>query len=207
MFTKQGVYKIINKINGKVYYGSASNSFKERWIDHQYKLNKQTHGNKHLQAAWNKYGANNFEFIIVLLCAPDNCLFYEQLFLDRCWDNGIRCYNAARIAGNPMKDRKHSIEAKKKMSTIQKELKCGAKNPAYGKQRSSSTRNRQSQTIRETLKQRADKLKSGYTGVYWQKSRNKWAANITIKSKTIHLGRFNSLEDAISARKKAENLL
>jgi hypothetical protein len=46
--------------------------------------------------------------------------------------------------------------------------------------------------------------KSGVNGVYWDKARNKWSAQIKCNSKTIALGRFDSFEDAISQRKKAE---
>ncbi len=46
--------------------------------------------------------------------------------------------------------------------------------------------------------------KSGYTGVHWEKSKNQWGAEITINGKSIFLGRFNNIEDAIDARKKAE---
>ena len=45
---------------------------------------------------------------------------------------------------------------------------------------------------------------SGHKGVSWDKSRNKWYAYITVNYKLINLGRFNILEDAIKARKKAE---
>lgn len=46
--------------------------------------------------------------------------------------------------------------------------------------------------------------KSGVTGVNWDKSRNKWQASIRFKGKKYNLGRFNDLQDAIDARKKAE---
>jgi len=45
---------------------------------------------------------------------------------------------------------------------------------------------------------------TGYSGVYWDKSRQKWQAQINIEGKTVSLGRFESLEDAGAARKKAE---
>lgn len=45
---------------------------------------------------------------------------------------------------------------------------------------------------------------SGVTGVTWDKNRNKWIAQIHINNKNIHLGRFISFEDAVKARKKAE---
>lgn len=45
--------------------------------------------------------------------------------------------------------------------------------------------------------------KSGYKGVYWSKERNKWCAQISINNKTKSLGRYNTIEEAIEARKKA----
>ena len=46
--------------------------------------------------------------------------------------------------------------------------------------------------------------KSGITGIYWDKTNNKWIASITINKKHIALGRFNDFDEAVKARKKAE---
>jgi hypothetical protein len=48
---------------------------------------------------------------------------------------------------------------------------------------------------------------SGHAGVWWDKSRNKWLANICDNSKMINLGRFADKEDAIAARNAAEKKL
>ena len=45
---------------------------------------------------------------------------------------------------------------------------------------------------------------SGVTGVVLDKKRNKWNASIMINYKSIHLGRFDKFEDAVKARKEAE---
>lgn len=45
---------------------------------------------------------------------------------------------------------------------------------------------------------------SGFTGVYWNKKRKRWIAQITINNKTISLGSFINIEDAVTARLKAE---
>lgn len=45
---------------------------------------------------------------------------------------------------------------------------------------------------------------SGYTGISWGKGRGKWSVTIMVNYKTIHLGRFDNLEDAIKARQEAE---
>lgn len=49
--------------------------------------------------------------------------------------------------------------------------------------------------------------KSGTTGVSWDKARNKWVSKITFKKKVYYLGRFDNKEDAIDARKDAEEKL
>lgn len=46
--------------------------------------------------------------------------------------------------------------------------------------------------------------KSGVTGVYWSKQRNKWIAQITVNKKAINLGGYNSFDEAVSVRKEAE---
>jgi len=46
--------------------------------------------------------------------------------------------------------------------------------------------------------------KSGCTGVSWCKKQDKWEVGIGSKGKTVHLGKFTKLDDAILARKSAE---
>ena len=48
--------------------------------------------------------------------------------------------------------------------------------------------------------------KSGIVGVSWDKSRHKWVAYIRANQKNKNLGRFDNLEDAISARETAFEL-
>ncbi len=45
---------------------------------------------------------------------------------------------------------------------------------------------------------------TGKKGVYWDKNRNKWMALITYDKRSYHLGRFDTFEEAVSAREKAE---
>lgn len=45
---------------------------------------------------------------------------------------------------------------------------------------------------------------SGYTGVCWDAARSSWNAKIQVKGKTVNLGRFAEIDDAISARLAAE---
>ena len=45
---------------------------------------------------------------------------------------------------------------------------------------------------------------SGYTGVSYDTNRGKWKASISVNNRTVNLGRFDNIEDAINARKNAE---
>ena len=45
---------------------------------------------------------------------------------------------------------------------------------------------------------------SGHKGVTFDKSRNKWMAHIKLNGKHKTLGRFVKFEDAVKARKEAE---
>lgn len=45
---------------------------------------------------------------------------------------------------------------------------------------------------------------SGVRGVYWDKKRQNWVAQITFKGKTLYLGSFANIGEATTARKRAE---
>lgn len=68
---RSGIYKIINKINGKYYVGSANN-IRNRWKKHFIDLDRQRHPNYHLQSAWNKYGNKSFVFVFVFIKETDS---------------------------------------------------------------------------------------------------------------------------------------
>ena len=72
-----GIYKIRNKQNNKVYIGSAVD-IKKRWRDHKWHLKENKHHNPHLQFSFNKYGLENFEFIIELECNFNYLLIEEK---------------------------------------------------------------------------------------------------------------------------------
>lgn len=59
-----GVYKILNRKNGKFYIGSSID-VEKRFSSHKKELIAGTHNNKHLQNAWNKYGEDSFEFLVI----------------------------------------------------------------------------------------------------------------------------------------------
>lgn len=155
-----GVYKIVNKINGKYYIGSSTN-INQRWYNHRCELRKNRHGNQYLQNAWNKYGESNFEFIIVELTDFNNRLNIEQTYLDICRDNRNISYNIgtdtvgffkgchhtseSRIKiGNAHRGMIISEEQKKRQSLLMRGRYIGSKNPMYGKKQSESAKRKMS---------------------------------------------------------------
>ena len=58
-----GIYMIENTINHKRYIGKTID-FNRRTYLHTHLLDSGIHANKHLQNAWNKYGSENFKFIL-----------------------------------------------------------------------------------------------------------------------------------------------
>lgn len=94
-----GIYKIVNKVNGKYYLGSASN-LKSRWKRHLYCLIHNCHHSIHLQRSWNKHGKENFVLEVVKHVEKDLLKEEEQKYLDKLtpWNNKIG-YNISRYAG------------------------------------------------------------------------------------------------------------
>jgi len=96
----RGIYKIINVVNNKFYVGSAVD-FTVRKRKHWWMLRKGTHANKHLQAAWLKYGEPSFTFVIVEeLPADADVLAAENVWLKEHVGKEY-CYNVATDATAP----------------------------------------------------------------------------------------------------------
>lgn len=77
-----GVYTITCLTNNKVYVGSTTRLFCQRWGDHKIMLRHNKHTNIHLQRAWNKYGESAFVFEILELCNKEFILSREQFWID-----------------------------------------------------------------------------------------------------------------------------
>jgi group I intron endonuclease len=135
---KNVIYKISNKINQKIYVGSAK-YFNRRYNLHKHHLLKNTHPNKILQNFVNKYGFDNLIFEIIETCDEGNLLNREQFYIDNLNPE----FNVHKIANSPKglkrteqqkanikngrlnnggyaKGWNHSEEAKKKISLAHK---------------------------------------------------------------------------------------
>lgn len=102
-----GIYKIENKVNGRVYIGQGKEIL-ERWRKHISMLKKDKHDNEHLQESWNKYGCSNFSFEIVCFCEPEEMndleIKYIKEYNSFIYDDNSNGYNKTR-GGNGLNGR------------------------------------------------------------------------------------------------------
>src|SRR2546421_10569594 len=81
-YPNAGIYMIRNKINGKMYIGSSQDVF-SRTQTHFVLLRGNRHHNPRLQKAWNKYGGEAFEVVILERVEDvNNLIKREQCWLD-----------------------------------------------------------------------------------------------------------------------------
>ena len=100
---KGWIYCIRNKINDKKYIGQTAlkRGYKYRWYSHKEQLINNKHYNKNLQEDFNKYGMDNFEFIILDEFTFTNKELLKKVLLDmekfyiNLWDtkNDKKGYN------------------------------------------------------------------------------------------------------------------
>lgn len=65
------IYKITNKINGKIYIGKTMKTPEERWKEHCQDSKKERAEKRPLYSAMNKYGIKNFSLEVVEKCSDD----------------------------------------------------------------------------------------------------------------------------------------
>ncbi|WP_312284666.1 GIY-YIG nuclease family protein [Yokenella regensburgei] len=139
-----GVYQITNTVTGEAYIGSTVN-ISGRWSSHRCKLKKGCHGNRNLQASWDKYGSSCFVLSVLQIVSDKSELIpAEQSFFDLL--NPV--FNIAPNAGNSL-GVKHTEESKANMGDSHR----GEKNFWYGKVPACATKPR-SQAFRDDMSKR-----------------------------------------------------
>lgn len=142
IINKCGIYKITNTDTGDFYIGSATN-MRLRVAQHRCHLNSNTHVNRHLQRAWNKYGKQVFEFAAILLCDVEKKLYFEQGLLELLKP----AYNIAICAAAPMQGLPVSDETRAKLS----EANRGERSYMFGKHPSAETRAKLSEAHKDQI--------------------------------------------------------
>lgn len=149
----QVIYKIVNLVNDKFYVGSTTNK-KVRFRQHRKLLRGNRHHCKHLQASWNKYGEEKFDFRVVEEVPSDMSLQeVEERWLNAHVGKNY-CYNTGHSADAPWRNapayktpnfgRVMSEGQKAQISTALKEFYAQdyANHPRVGKTHTEQTKER-----------------------------------------------------------------
>lgn len=111
-----GIYAIHNVVNDKYYIGQAQD-INNRWIRHRSNLKNNTHDNSHLQNAYNKYGKENFEYLVI-----EECEIYEldekEITYIQQYDSYNNGYNQD-LGGKGCRGYRHTEEEILKMRMVQ----------------------------------------------------------------------------------------
>lgn len=163
-----GIYYILNTVNNKRYVGQAAISFEKRWCTERCHLRANLgFPNRHLQASWNKYGEDVFEFqVLEYIELPKNKREAAQILAKReqYWcdhfevRNPLKGYNKRRCVESnygikfdvlSSKQKAHlkklhqsrigSRYTKQSRRKISESIK-GTKNPFFGRQHAVETK-------------------------------------------------------------------
>lgn len=214
------IYKIENKVNGKVYIGQTTKKPEMRRHHHHWYLKQDQHPNPHLQHAFNKYGAENFKFSVLNWSNSKKDLNDQEIYF-------IQKYNALnpdcgynlQTGGN---SGKAALETRKKMSESNlrrwadphfKEMHSGKNSPLYRKKRPKWVGKKISEGKKgekhpfygkklpnETCKKMSDAWKGrglfGFSGTRYGKKQNNpwtrvWQSYISYHGHRTYLGMYN----------------
>ena len=116
MHSNISVYQILCNTTGKRYIGSTTVSFENRWRMHKRLLKSGRHHSIRFQNAWNKYGEDDFLFLILDVLLKEDCLKYEQMYFDSISKDNL--LNIKLTANSyPDNNSKERIEKLSKIST------------------------------------------------------------------------------------------
>lgn len=138
---KSGIYSIICTINGKQYIGCSSNIY-SRINYHKSILNRKNikQDNSYLIEDWHKYGADNFDYIVLEYTAEnlkDKECYYIELFdtIDRDKGYNLRRDNSEKGMIPLEETRKKYSEAQiKRFSDINERIKIGEMSSKFWKE-------------------------------------------------------------------------
>jgi group I intron endonuclease len=204
-----GIYCIENLINNKKYIGQTQD-IRHRKRNHLSNLDRCADDCDLLQRAWIKYGKESFKFYIIEECSLEILNDREIYWIKELHSHKTEWgYNISWGGDAFMRGRKHSEQTKEKISiggkgriVSQKTKDIMSNNligNTYAKGRIHPEEERERVSKMFQGKKRGHNTSSSYIGVSYRKDCKKWAADIGFERKRIHIGVFETENDAARA--------
>lgn len=172
------IYKVLNKINGKVYIGQTTQNLKTRWSQHKY---NSKNGSCKINRAIRKYGIENFEIQEI-----DNGNCIEEL--NKKEEFYIKKYDSINYGYNIRSGGKNSIrsqETKNKISKARKGKYKGKNAGFYGKKHTDQTKNKMSEIRKKSGIGNKNKLGKTHTEEFKNKCKDRMKGNSYSKKRAV----------------------
>lgn len=216
-----GIYYIKNIINNKLYVGQSIDVY-ARLSRHKTDL-RGGRDSKHLQKSYNKYGEDNFEFVMFMECPVDDLDYWEKYYIAK-WNTQDEKFGY-NLDGGGSKSRLMSEETKDLISqalighVVSEETKnkirenhadfSGEHNPNFGKVRSKQSRQKSRESNQKTwanpeLRARHSDIKSGQgTKKYYSPQLDMVFDGLKQAANYVGLNATNKISDCIYGRRKS----
>ena len=216
-----GVYFIRNKVNSKLYVGSASSGkrdkqgIKGRVNVHLRQLINGDHHSVKLQRAFNKYGIGSFEVGCLFIgCDVPKCLECSENHFITKHDSYKNGYNAAPKAYSPgqipwTESRRAKVAESNKKSWESEELRARHKQSLVGRYRGDHSREETSQKRRSTIREQYSSGKRISTFAnkgFFEKTQARRTEGIRNSLLNPHVLEARKLQFAECVKKRIENL-
>lgn len=179
IYSRIGIYGIRNLINGKIYVGKTGMNFGDRWDSHRALLRGGKHFNQYLQRAWDKYGEENFDFIIIEECGVEELDENERYYIRLYKEKGLSYNFADGGEGGSFLGKHLSEETKRKIGEKNRINMTGKKPSEETRNKMSESQNKRYSNWTEEERQAWGVLSSERArGYKWdEESRNKMIGN------------------------------
>ena len=215
-----GIYYIRNIINDKLYIGQSIDVY-TRLSRHKTDL-RSGRDSKHLQKSYNKYGEDNFEFMLLVECQVNDLDFLEKYYIAE-WNTQDEDFGY-NLDGGGSKSRFMSEETKILMSKtrmghmVSEETKkkisenhadfSGNNNPNFGKTPSEQSRQKSKESNQKTwsnpeLRARHSEIKTGQgTKKYYSPQLDMTFDGLNHAANYVGLKSITKISDCIYGRRK-----
>lgn len=135
------IYKITNRVNGKVYIGQTVRTLEARWRRHC----TNTSGCTAIHEAIQKYGKENFSVEQIDVASDREELNKKEIYWIQHYDCiAPKGYNLT-FGGETTSGYVHTEDSKVKMSSVRKGKYCGENHPRFGKHHSDESKKKMSE--------------------------------------------------------------